>query len=204
MFRNLGSARRIGNFLSTFIRLDKNQFEGNRKSYLCIRVCMDVRKSLKKGTTLTKERVGHWVDFKYEKLPNFCFLCGVIGHSDKFCPLKYEEGIVLEKSFGVELRAGGGGGGGVKTSPTRAKRWFVDESSSSNGFGHQRKTDLGGEYSAETGASASHQGSKEGKEEVSGQTKCRRIWDGQSKGEATGEDMAHDRQKNGKAASQSS
>ncbi|CAH9105766.1 unnamed protein product [Cuscuta epithymum] len=60
----------------------------------------DKRKPLKKGTTLKKKGKGHWLDFKYEKLPNFCSMCEVIGHSDKFCPLRYEEGIVLEKLFG--------------------------------------------------------------------------------------------------------
>lgn len=27
-----------------------------------------------------------WANFKYERLPTFCFLCGILGHSDKFCP----------------------------------------------------------------------------------------------------------------------
>ena len=27
-----------------------------------------------------------WVTFKYERLPNFCFLCGKMGHDDKHCP----------------------------------------------------------------------------------------------------------------------
>lgn len=39
------------------------------------------------------KKVGHdeaWVNFKYEKLPNFCFFCGVIGHAEKFC-LKFPD-----------------------------------------------------------------------------------------------------------------
>ncbi|CAH9109974.1 unnamed protein product [Cuscuta europaea] len=75
-----------------------------------IRVCMDIRKPLKKGTTLKKGGIGHWVDFKYEKLPNFCFICGIIDHSDKFCLVVYEgDNTLLDKFYGVHLRAGGRG-----------------------------------------------------------------------------------------------
>ncbi|CAH9123114.1 unnamed protein product [Cuscuta epithymum] len=127
-------------------------------------------------------------------------MCGVIGHLDKLCPLKYEESFVVEKSFGVELRAGGG----VKNSPLGTNKWLVNDSSSSGGFGQQRKTDLGGEYSAETGASVSQQGGKDDKEEVPSETKRRRIWEDQAREDATREGMTLDRPKNGEAAGQSS
>ncbi|PNX91791.1 hypothetical protein L195_g014915 [Trifolium pratense] len=26
-----------------------------------------------------------WVDFRYEKLPQVCFKCGILGHNDKLC-----------------------------------------------------------------------------------------------------------------------
>ncbi|CAH9102313.1 unnamed protein product [Cuscuta europaea] len=145
-FRNLRSARKIGNFVGSFIKFEMNQFGGKQSSYLRIRVCLDVRQPLKSGTTLTKDGVKHWVDFKYEKLPSFCFMCGIIRHSDKFCPLKYEEGFVVVKTYGVGLRVGGGR---VKTSPTGPNKWLSSEASSSVGYGIQRKSDLGGDFSAE-------------------------------------------------------
>ncbi|CAH9083755.1 unnamed protein product [Cuscuta epithymum] len=98
-----------------------SQFDGKQSSYLCIRVCLDVRQPLKKGTTLTRDGVKHSVDFKYEKLPNFCFMCVIIGHFDKFCLLKYEEGFVAEKTYGVKLRAGGR----VKISPQDPTRGYL-------------------------------------------------------------------------------
>ncbi|CAH9108553.1 unnamed protein product [Cuscuta europaea] len=81
---NLGTARRIDNFIGSFVKYDDNQFDEKWEAYLCVRVCMDVSKSLKKGTTLKKSRIEHWVDFKYEKLPIFCFICGIIGHAIMF------------------------------------------------------------------------------------------------------------------------
>lgn len=31
-----------------------------------------------------------WADFKYERFPTFCYLCGVIGHTDRFCSKLYD------------------------------------------------------------------------------------------------------------------
>lgn len=27
----------------------------------------------------------YWISFKYEDVTLFCFICGVMGHSEKFC-----------------------------------------------------------------------------------------------------------------------
>ncbi|CAH9110900.1 unnamed protein product [Cuscuta epithymum] len=50
---------------------------------------------------------------------------------DNFCPLNYEEGLVLEKRFGPQLRAGSG----VNTSPIGGHSWLLEGSSSSNRTG---------------------------------------------------------------------
>ncbi|CAH9148570.1 unnamed protein product [Cuscuta epithymum] len=197
-FRNLGSAKKIGNFLGSFIKFEMSHYDGNQGSYLRIKVCLDVRRPLKKGTTLIKDGVQHWVDFKYEKLPSFCFLCDIIGHSNKFCPLKYEEGFVVEKSYGVGLKAGGR----VKTSPTGPNKWLSSEASSSGGYGNQRKSVLGGDFLAESKTNISQQNEADEKEEAPGDTKRRRIWDDLGKGDSEGEGMALDEPKNGATAGQ--
>ncbi|CAH9109075.1 unnamed protein product [Cuscuta epithymum] len=117
-FMNVDTTRRVGNYIGEFISFDESHFKEKWSSYLRVRVKMDVRRPLKKGSTLTKKGEGHWVDCKYEKLPNFCFICGIMGHSKKFSPLKYVEDINLEETFSADIRAGGGG----KTSPTRGSK----------------------------------------------------------------------------------
>lgn len=47
-----------------------------------------------------------WVMFKYEAVPTFCFICGLIGHSDIFCDKLFEtQGDTIEKPHGTWMRA---------------------------------------------------------------------------------------------------
>uniref|UniRef100_A0A2C9V383 Zinc knuckle CX2CX4HX4C domain-containing protein n=1 Tax=Manihot esculenta TaxID=3983 RepID=A0A2C9V383_MANES len=49
-------------------------------------VTIDITKPLKRRLQM-KHPKGDWgwVDFKYERLSNLCFFCGLIGHFDRFC-----------------------------------------------------------------------------------------------------------------------
>jgi len=63
------------------------------------------------------------VYFKYEKVGNFYFVCGVLGHTEAFCPKKVEPGYVEgEKGRGHYLRADLGGSGSSATT----NRWMRD------------------------------------------------------------------------------
>lgn len=47
-----------------------------------------------------------WINFKYERLPSFCFYCGIIGHSDKFCEsLSNNPQASEERKYESSLRA---------------------------------------------------------------------------------------------------
>ena len=81
----------IGNYVSTFLESDEHNLMGVWRNYMRIRVTIDVRKPLKRRMKLKKAgEDGIWVDFKYEHLNIFCFICGLLGHIEKQCPQLYE------------------------------------------------------------------------------------------------------------------
>lgn len=62
---------------------------------------------LLRGTTLKLNQEAHWVDFKYEQLPSFCFYCGLIGHQERLCDTKLFDSNtnnICEDQYGSWLR----------------------------------------------------------------------------------------------------
>jgi hypothetical protein len=56
-----------------------------------VRVLIDIRLPLKQFKKIKKaEEVGGMVHFKYERLGTFCYLCGLLGHSDTHCPKLFD------------------------------------------------------------------------------------------------------------------
>ncbi|KAF2323496.1 hypothetical protein GH714_035733 [Hevea brasiliensis] len=104
---------RLGNAMGECLERDENNFtkvknfSSSWKSYARVRVKLDVRNPLWTDYHLRKKG-GEWfkVEFRYEKLPNFCYICGILGHGEKFCPsLLHLEGKPVRR-FGPEMRAG--------------------------------------------------------------------------------------------------
>ncbi|XP_031101947.1 uncharacterized protein LOC116005850 [Ipomoea triloba] len=104
-FRSEVVVTMIGSFLGTLIQVDDRNFDGLMRMFYRVRVAIDVAKPLKKQMKLKKDN-GDWafIDFKYERLPTFYFLCGVIGHGDKFCPKDVD--VTAGKPYGAWMRAG--------------------------------------------------------------------------------------------------
>ena len=97
----------IGNYVGTFLESDEHNLMGVWRNYMRIRVAIDVRKPLKRRMKLKKAGGDWiWVDFKYEHLNIFCFICGLLGHTEKQCPQLYEctSGEIV-KAYGHWMKA---------------------------------------------------------------------------------------------------
>jgi hypothetical protein len=72
--------------------------------YLRVKVRMPINRPLMRGTTVEIDDSGKtlWCPFEYEFLPNFCYVCGMIGHLDKECTIKLKKGE--EPQYGRWLR----------------------------------------------------------------------------------------------------
>ncbi|XVF67281.1 hypothetical protein PTKIN_Ptkin10aG0108200 [Pterospermum kingtungense] len=54
--------------------------------FIRVRIRLDVRLPLKRFKKIKGAEGMARVTFKYDRLPTFCFICGLLGHMDKFCP----------------------------------------------------------------------------------------------------------------------
>ena len=54
--------------------------------FLRVRICIDATRKLIKGKKVSIEGgESRWIFFKYERLPNFCYRCGMLDHGEKDC-----------------------------------------------------------------------------------------------------------------------
>ncbi|XP_021736509.1 uncharacterized protein LOC110703057 [Chenopodium quinoa] len=86
--------------------------------YRRIRLLMNVEKPLRRYQWV-RDKKGDEVriEFKYERLPYFCFACGIIGHSEKDCTLVSEEDRAKKLGWRLFLRA----------SPRKGVQKHIDE-----------------------------------------------------------------------------
>lgn len=97
----------IGNYIGKYSSSCPKNFTGVWREYLRVRVLINVDKPLKRGMKIYRNKEeGFWVNFKYERVPTFCFIRGVIGHSDRFCHKLFEETEdSIVKPYGVFMKA---------------------------------------------------------------------------------------------------
>jgi hypothetical protein len=74
---------------------------------LRVRIVLDLSKPLPRGRTIRVRDTPVWVPFKYEKIPKFCFKCGVVRHGDRGCVIsggRKTSGGWSENEYGPWLR----------------------------------------------------------------------------------------------------
>ncbi|QHO02050.1 uncharacterized protein DS421_13g420520 [Arachis hypogaea] len=78
----------IGEMLGVLVEAEEPKTDGVlRRTYLRIRVSINITKALPTGFWLDRENLPPlWVFFKYERLPDsYCFNCGILGYEKKTC-----------------------------------------------------------------------------------------------------------------------
>lgn len=93
----------VGNYIGKFVESDANNFMDVWREFLRVRVAIPLDKPLKRRMKLKKSDSNWcWVNFKYEGILTFCFICGLVGHSDKFCERLFDmPEDKMEKPFGT-------------------------------------------------------------------------------------------------------
>lgn len=92
-YRTEKIARKIGHGIGEFLEQDNKKNYAQLGNSIRIRVKMDITKPLRRGfmINLKDSRELCWVTIRYERIPDFCFNCGVIGHVVKDCLSKRNE-----------------------------------------------------------------------------------------------------------------
>jgi hypothetical protein len=114
----------LANYIGSFVEYDKNNNTSFWRQYMRLRVKLDVRQPLKQNTKV-KNKDGEWcnVNFKYEKLGIFCFVCGIMGHAENKCEVRFamehDDGT---RRWSAEIRAEQRRQGG-----RFASRWLRDD-----------------------------------------------------------------------------
>lgn len=75
--------------------------------YLRVKVKIDITKPLRRGIALfsSKRKTTEWYEVRYEKVPNYCYSCGIVDHSSIECPTPAERDANGLLPYGKDLRA---------------------------------------------------------------------------------------------------
>ncbi|XP_019102985.1 uncharacterized protein LOC109133730 [Beta vulgaris subsp. vulgaris] len=94
----------IGGGLGTVVEVDHDGIAWDKSARL--KILLDVTKPLRRIQQI-RRREGHvvFIDVKYERLPNFCYGCGILGHIERDCLDITDEEREQEKQWGSWLRA---------------------------------------------------------------------------------------------------
>lgn len=84
-----GVGKQLRNFFGIFLLYDANNNSSIWRECMRLRVRVDVRKPLKgKKKICRKDKSEVVVQCKYERLGDFCFICGMLSHTERFCKKK--------------------------------------------------------------------------------------------------------------------
>lgn len=79
-------ATKVGTLIGRVLVVDQANGDDCIGRFLRVRIRFDVGQPLMRGTFVSFPGEGpRWIDFKYEFLPEYCLVCGCIGHPSRTC-----------------------------------------------------------------------------------------------------------------------
>ncbi|CAN1795371.1 Cleavage and polyadenylation specificity factor subunit 6 [Linum perenne] len=120
-------AKALGSYIGTFLEYDDHIYVDAQEHVLRFRVRLDVRKALKREKKIKRPGGNSFTCyFKYEKLPTFCYICGLIGHVERNCEVRFhKEEHEIERLWDATLRAPQ-----LNKRPKAVSRFLVEEGNS--------------------------------------------------------------------------
>jgi len=99
---NKAAGEEIGDMIGEVLKVDVDENDLAFGECLRIKIRMDICKPLLLGVMLDlgdgEEERMMWCPLSYEFLPDFCYTCGLIGHTDRSCHIKLKKGEVQQFS----------------------------------------------------------------------------------------------------------
>lgn len=87
------------------------------QTYLRVKVEVNIAEPLLRGVYLRlRDGSRKWISFVYERMLNYCYLCGLVGHLEKKCILRFQDGFVDPRKnfpYGEWLKAPVPGSGNI-------------------------------------------------------------------------------------------
>jgi 14-3-3 protein epsilon len=106
-YMSLKVGEKVGNYIGEFLEYDEKNDNFSWRKHMRIRVLVDIRLPLKKSKSIKKPGgESKIVNFKYERLGTFCYVCGLLGHSENRCPKLFDMATNdVVRGWSPELRA---------------------------------------------------------------------------------------------------
>ncbi|KAL8097407.1 hypothetical protein AgCh_030511 [Apium graveolens] len=106
-FMTEAADKQLGDFFGSFLLYDPNNNSSIWRECMRIKTSIDVRKPLKRKKKICRRNGAECiVQCKYERLGDFCFTCGMVTHTERFCSKRLSMGTSDSlREWGTWLRA---------------------------------------------------------------------------------------------------